>query len=227
MKDLIYIKENSLPTNFCEHVIEKFEESTEVMEGISGGGVNYNIKKSTDLMILDLIVGDNRDEDWSYIYDFLREDLLHNLVNYSRQHPYLPVSSKFGSELSLIRSASACYGATSNGLWHMQMQRYVDDEGYYAWHYENHGGSMAKREMAFMWYLNDVSEGGETEFRANGLKIKPKAGAIAIFPAFWTHLHRGNPPSKGQKKYIITGWIEHNKEMIDKVSMEFPNDYFM
>ena len=59
MKDLIYIKENSLPTNFCEHVIEKFEESTEVMEGISGGGVNYNIKKSTDLMILDLIVGDN------------------------------------------------------------------------------------------------------------------------------------------------------------------------
>ena len=227
MKDLIYIKENSLPTNFCEHVIEKFEESTEVMEGISGGGVNYNIKKSTDLMILDLIVGDNRDEDWSYIYDFLREDLLHNLVNYSRQHPYLPVSSKFSSELSLIRSASACYGATSNGLWHMQMQRYVDDEGYYAWHYENHGGSMAKREMAFMWYLNDVSEGGETEFRANGLKIKPKAGAIAIFPAFWTHLHRGNPPSKGQKKYIITGWIEHNKEMIDKVSMEFPNDYFM
>jgi hypothetical protein len=109
----------------------------------------------------------------------------------------------------------------------MQMQRYVDDEGYYAWHYENHAGSMSKRQMAFMWYLNDVPEGGETEFHANGLKLEPKAGTLTIFPAFWTHLHRGHPPNKGQKKYIITGWIEHDEEMIENVSMEFPEDYFI
>ncbi|HIL26533.1 MAG TPA: 2OG-Fe(II) oxygenase [Nitrospinaceae bacterium] len=227
MKDLIYIKDKSLPTDFCEHVVKKFEESSEVSEGISGAGVDHRIKKSTDLMILDLVVGDKRDEDWCYIYDFLREDLLHGLVSYIRQTPYLPVSSKFGSELSLIRSASACYGATSNGLWHMQMQRYVDDEGYYAWHYETHEGSMSRRQMAFMWYLNDVTEGGETEFHANGLKLEPKAGTLAIFPAFWTHLHRGNPPSKGQKKYIITGWIEHDNDTIENVSREFPDDYFI
>jgi hypothetical protein len=108
----------------------------------------------------------------------------------------------------------------------MQMQRYVDEEGYYAWHYENYSGepSMKDREMAFMWYLNDVSGGGETEFRFQKRKIEPKVGLAAIFPAFWTHTHRGNPPSKGQVKYIITGWIEGVEP--ENVSSEFSQDYF-
>ena len=56
-----------------------------------------------------------------------------------------------------------------------------------------------------MWYLNDVEEGGETEF-CSGLKIKPKAGTVVIFPASWYIMHRGNKPISNNK-IICNGWI--------------------
>jgi hypothetical protein len=56
-----------------------------------------------------------------------------------------------------------------------------------------------------MVYLNDVDEGGETEFLYQQVKIKPKRGTVVIWPGGFTHLHRGNPPLKN--KYIATGWL--------------------
>jgi hypothetical protein len=59
----------------------------------------------------------------------------------------------------------------------------------------------------------------------NPMKITPETDKLALFPAFWTHKHRGNPPQEGQTKYIITGWIESmGKEEIGK---EFEQDYFI
>ena len=58
-----------------------------------------------------------------------------------------------------------------------------------------------------MAYLNNVEEGGETEFLYQSRRIKPKQGTIVICPASFTHTHRGNPPLKGDK-YMINGWIE-------------------
>ena len=57
-----------------------------------------------------------------------------------------------------------------------------------------------------MTYLNDVSEGGETEFPMFGLKVKPEMGKTLIWPAEWTHAHLGAIVKTG-KKYIITGWM--------------------
>ena len=58
-----------------------------------------------------------------------------------------------------------------------------------------------------MCYLNDVEEGGETEFLYQSRRIKPKQGTMVICPSSFTHTHRGNPPLKGDK-YMINGWIE-------------------
>ena len=222
MGDLIYTRENCLPADLCKHIIKKFEDSQDKGSGISGGGLNHTVKKSTDLMINSQL----EDKEWSYIYDYLREDLLHSLVEYLREYPWRTITESYSSELSLVRTAQGRFSATRQKGPHMQMQRYVDEEGYYAWHYENYPGepSMKDREMAFMWYLNDVSGGGETEFRFQKKKVEPKAGSAAIFPAFWTHMHRGNPPSEGQTKYIITGWIESIEP--ENVSLEFSQDYF-
>jgi hypothetical protein len=106
----------------------------------------------------------------------------------------------------------------------MQMQRYIDDQGYYAWHHEHEGGTKAKRELFFIYYLNDV-DGGETEFKFNQQKVKPETGKLVIAPALWTHKHRGNPPQNGQYKYIITGWIEKKDEHY--ISEEFEEDYLI
>jgi hypothetical protein len=56
--------------------------------------------------------------------------------------------------------------------------------------------------------LNDNFEAGETEFLYQQYRYKPKMGDVIIFPAAFTHTHRGNPPIGGTK-YIITGWLEY------------------
>lgn len=225
MDNLIYIKNETLPKDFCQFVINKFEASQHKMDGVSGAGVNTNVKHSKDLMIHALI----DDKDWQYIYDYLRENLLQLLVDYIRLNPFIvrTLDLSFSSDLSLIRTCQGRFAATSKGLAHMQMQRYIDKEGYHAWHYENEvtDENMNMRQMAFMWYLNDVNGGGETEFKFQKAKVEAKTGRGVIFPAFWTHTHRGNRPNFGQSKYIITGWIE--KIEPENVSLEFSQDYFI
>ena len=81
-------------------------------------------------------------------------------------------------------------------------------EGYHLFHAENVNWSLGNRTMAWMVYLNDVEEGGETEFLYQKLKVKPKKGTVLIWPSSYTHLHRGNPPMSD--KYIATGWYQGN-----------------
>ena len=57
-----------------------------------------------------------------------------------------------------------------------------------------------------MIYLNDVEEGGETEFLYQKRKFKPEKGTVMVWPGAYTHLHRGNPPMSD--KYIATGWYQ-------------------
>lgn len=225
MSNLIYTRDEALPREFCDFVINKFESSEAKVEGISGGGVHKAIKDSTDLMITSNL----DDSEWVYIYDYLREDLLHSLVEYNRLYPWISrrIEGNFSSELSLVRTSQGRFSASQVGNHHMQMQRYINKEGYYAWHYECEPSdeSMKHRQLAFMWYLNDVKGGGETEFKFQNLKVEPKRGMGVLFPAFWTHVHRGNPPNKGQSKYIVTGWIERIEP--ENVSLEFSEDFFV
>ena len=68
----------------------------------------------------------------------------------------------------------------------------------------------ARRFLVCFLYLNDVKDGGYTEF-IDGTKIQPKTGRILIFPATWTYIHRGYPPET-ETKYICTGWLSVHKE---------------
>jgi hypothetical protein len=79
--------------------------------------------------------------------------------------------------------------------------------GYHIWHYESCNREMCHRLMTWMVYLNDVEEGGETEFLYQHKRVKPKQGTLVIWPASFTHTHRGNPPISNDK-YIVTGWTE-------------------
>ena len=86
-----------------------------------------------------------------------------------------------------------------------RIQIYKKGTGKINWH--NDSGiitSYASRTISFMWYLNDVEDGGETKF-LNG-KITPEAGTLLIFPSTWTYPHRGEI-SISSDKYIIIGWL--------------------
>tara|TARA_Y100000766_G_C18739792_1_gene522972 strand:- start:31 stop:663 length:633 start_codon:yes stop_codon:yes gene_type:complete len=87
-----------------------------------------------------------------------------------------------------------------------KLQRTKPGEGFHAWH-SDQGGNQPYRQLVTLMYLNDDFEGGETEFLHQSVRIKPQAGKYVIFPAHWTHIHRGNPPIGGNK-YILTSWME-------------------
>jgi len=90
----------------------------------------------------------------------------------------------------------------------MKIQKTLPTEGYHVWHIEhNHGFDNEPRAFAFTVYLNDVKEGGETEFLHFSKRVKPKKGRIVIWPAAFPYVHRGNPPLSG-KKYILTSWMK-------------------
>ena len=89
----------------------------------------------------------------------------------------------------------------------LKIQKTLPTEGYHIWHIE-HGKGYENEPRAFVFsiYLNDVEEGGETEFLHFSKRVKPKTGRIVIWPAGFPYLHRGNPPLSGEK-YILTSWM--------------------
>lgn len=94
-------------------------------------------------------------------------------------------------------------------VYDMRIQKTIPGEGYHIWHCENTGSTSLHRVLAFTLYLNDVEQGGETEFLYQSTRIQAKRGRLVIWPAYFTHPHRGNPPLCGDK-YILTGWVEYS-----------------
>ena len=92
----------------------------------------------------------------------------------------------------------------------IKLQKTSPGEGYHLWHCENSGLQNSSRVFFFIMYLNDIEEGGETEFLYQNKRVKPKEGRIILAPSSFTHPHRGNTPLKGDK-YILTGWFEYTE----------------
>ena len=92
----------------------------------------------------------------------------------------------------------------------IKLQKTSPGEGYHLWHCENSGLQNSSRVFFFIMYLNDIEEGGETEFLYQNKRVKPKEGRIILAPSSFTHTHRGNTPLKGDK-YILTGWFEYTE----------------
>ena len=89
----------------------------------------------------------------------------------------------------------------------LKIQKTLPTEGYHIWHIE-HGKGFENEARAFVYsiFLNDVEEGGETEFLHFSKRVKPKKGRIVIWPAGFPYVHRGNPPLSGEK-YLLTSWL--------------------
>tara|TARA_B100001094_G_scaffold288336_1_gene304495 strand:- start:88 stop:696 length:609 start_codon:yes stop_codon:yes gene_type:complete len=96
---------------------------------------------------------------------------------------------------------------------HTNLQKYEPGQGYKVWHFEDDGKILntalgnARRLLVFMTYLNDVDDGG-TEFKYQNIITPAKKGLTLIWPAPWTHTHRGQI-SNTKTKYITTGWFSY------------------
>ena len=92
----------------------------------------------------------------------------------------------------------------------IQIQRYLPGQAYYDYHTERTGavGHQSARHLVFMTYLNTVTDQGGTEFPQQHSVLTPTQGLTVIWPADWTHTHRGIA-SATQTKYIVTGWFSY------------------
>ena len=103
--------------------------------------------------------------------------------------------------------AQDAYGGEPFHFTNIKIQKTLPTEGYHVWHLEHGVGyGIEPRAFVFSIYLNEVEEGGETEFINFSKRVKPKTGRIAIWPAGFPYVHRGNPPLSGEK-YILTSWM--------------------
>ena len=103
--------------------------------------------------------------------------------------------------------ASSAYDNIEFYFTNLKIQKTLPTEGYHIWHIEHGKGyNLETRAFAYSIYLNDVEDGGETEFLHFSKRVKPKTGRIVIWPAGFPYVHRGNPPLSGEK-YILTSWM--------------------
>ena len=177
--DFIYVERDALPKSFCNNVIEKFEQDDRKRQGQVGGGVQLDVKRSSDLSISQL-------DDWKSYDQAFFKSLNGGLKKYIRFLPEEYMKHRALSELG-----------NDTGY---QIQR-TQPNDYYIWHHDQ----TTTRLVTFIWYLNDIKDGGYTEF-IDGTRIQPEAGKLIIFPATWDFLHRGVSP-KTETKYLCTGWV--------------------
>ena len=194
MDNLIYTKSCSITKMLCDEIIQLFEENVEHHHpGQTQNGVITDQKDTTDMGIQNHLT----DPKWKKIHNFLLTEIISNIKLYNIEY-----DKKFPLDTcTLTCPNSKIYVDT------FQIQKYKKGIG----HFEYHNDFALKpnysyRVLTYLWYLNDVTDGGETEFTYNNYRVKPKAGNLVIFPASWTHVHRGLVP-KSNDKYIITGWI--------------------
>jgi len=179
-----------MPEELCDDIIKYYNSNTHLqykgVAGSVGGGrptshkTNSNVKDSTDIMIYK--------DDISEPFGSYRLLLQECLDNYIKKYEYVSGNNKFNI----------------NELYNIQY--YEIGGGFKKWHFEN--SERKDRLLVFMTYLNDIEDGG-TEFKYQGLTTPAKKGLTLIWPASWTHTHKGQI-SNTKEKYIVTGWYSFN-----------------
>ncbi|GMA82414.1 2OG-Fe(II) oxygenase [Shewanella glacialipiscicola] len=221
--DFIEVYPNALPDELCDRLILAFDEHSGVVDGQTGNGIDPEKKISRDLTL----------DNFADLLPLKNELLGHTLVgavDYFTQYSMalmgavaVSVNDEQGQLTTLTPANFAALGVPRvDGLVRylyrsgsINIQKYQQNKGGYPhWHSEqfpqNGHNEALHRVVLYMFYLNDVEEGGETEFYYQQRKISPKKGTMVIAPAGFTHSHRGNRPVSGDK-YIVTSWLMFNR----------------
>jgi hypothetical protein len=190
-KDFIGLYHNLYPDGYCRHLITEFERLVS-----SGAGSNRQQSEGT---------AKHRKNDMQLGLNFG----VHNVAAFNGRNP----------ENMFFEGLQKCYDAYAEQYsilkndkitgTAMKMQRTDPGGGYHVWHSEQGNGPHSARVLAYMVYLNTLEpeEAGETEFLYQQCRIKPQENLMLVWPAAFTHAHRGNTVFGNRSKYIVTGWF--------------------
>jgi len=200
--DGIGIFENFVKEEFCDQMVQTFE--------------HWYAKKLT-------ITQDYSNEDYEYSLKTTNEgdsQFPESKMGRSDKQLYLEVADTNSAVLvnGVVGSAFELYSKEYKGIlegsdpvssWTVKLQKTEPGGGYHRWHCENGAFMYRDRVLTWMLYLNDVPYecGGGTDFLHQKLSLQPKKGTMVMWPACYTHMHRGAFLSGDAVKYIATGWF--------------------
>jgi len=192
-KDFIGVFSDVYPEGFCEHLIAEFDRHRSF-----GAGRNRQDGEGAPK---------DRKDDYQICYNGRQssfEDFngtpARDLFFKGLQHCF----DQYVNEFSALKTVDVKCD-------NMKMQKTSSGGGYHIWHSEQGNGEMANRGLVYTLYLNTLPEGanGETEFLYQQRRLNPIENTMVLWPAAYTHVHRGNPVHGDNHKYIVTGWFYH------------------
>lgn len=223
MTDFIEVFPDVLSPEFCQSFIQTFEQSDKKYQGRTGGGVDLSKKISQDIML-------NQHTEFQPILEQIFPPITDTLIQYVEKYFFSLIS---GISLTVAHPETKKAVLLTADNWEeigkpnvgnlvrylfrlapINAQKYTKGEGNYGyWHSEifpqTGPNDALHRILLFIIYLNDVEEGGETDFFYQNRSVKPKAGSMVVAPCGFTHTHRGNVPVSSDK-YIFTSWMLFN-----------------
>ena len=172
-------------TTICDKIINHFNKSDNKGPGIIGNGFIPKYKKSLDVPVYPQELMENE------IFKEYYSELRLMSQQYTKIYKYAEKCSDWGIHTNL------------------NIQYYKPGNCFGEFHSERTSGRfpVSTRHLVFMTYLNDVYVGGGTEFLYQQTCYLPRKGLTLIWPADWTHTHRGIISEN--EKYIITGWFNY------------------
>jgi len=187
IENFIGTYDNFIPPSFCDDLIDYFETKNKFgksFDRISSENASVLIKKDRTVSLCHDSIND-----WFEQFKPLFANIDIAISNYVL-HTGLKEFTKDKLKYTMFR-----------------IQKTMPTEGYHVWHVEKSSGfDYSNRILAFTLYLNEVTDGGETEFLHQSIRVNPVKGRLVVWPAGFPYVHRGNPPLKGEK-YILTSWL--------------------
>ena len=180
--NFIEIYDNALTSEMCKEIIHSFDVAPPEIkyEGSTSLGVNKNHKDSLDITM--------HFDRWTETDEIIRSAIRTCIEKYKEKH--IEIQNVFAWSLTNKYN----------------IQKYEPTQGYHFPHCECANGDTT-RILAWMIYLNTVTDKGGTRFTNYDITIDAVEGRLVIWPAYWTHTHHGIA-SPTQTKYIATGWFE-------------------
>jgi hypothetical protein len=191
----IALYKNVYPEGYCQHLISEFDR-------LENGGAGSNRQESEN-------VNKHVKDDHQIGIELKHHNLLAfqeknscDLFFDGLQQCYDNYTNKF----SVLRNNGSIRATV------MKMQRTGPGGGYHVWHGEQAPGRCAHRVVVYMLYLNSIppEDGAETEFLYQKKRFSPTENTMVLWPAAYTHAHRGNPVLGETHKYIVTGWFYYD-----------------
>ena len=192
-KEFIGLYRNVYPNGYCQHMINEFER-------LAKNGAGTNRQKSDK------------------VPKHFKDDV--HIGLYIKQHSFINFQGKdlvdmfFDGLQVCFEDYTQKFSVAGDNPMHattMKMQRVHPGGGYHLWHGEHGNNRASHRVITYMLYLNTFTpeQAGETEFLYQQIRLRPEENTMVLWPASYTHAHRGNTVYGQDSKYIITGWFNY------------------